>query len=108
MGLFDSLFGKDTDEKPAFSITPEDKKWVDVCFKFLLKNFGYPSKGSVPYLFNEKYFPSTFKTKKIDVENLLDDLCGLYLIDRDIVSFELIPDIRDIPMTPHQIEEQGL
>jgi len=103
MGLLDGLFSKKTKEINEFSITPEDKRWVDNCYKWLLKTFGYPQKGSIPFLFNASYFPITFQAKKINVENLLSDLCKLYALEMTSISFELEPDIRDIANTPHQI-----
>ncbi|HWY98803.1 MAG TPA: tetratricopeptide repeat protein, partial [Bacteroidia bacterium] len=104
MGLFETLLGKKTQENKEFSITPEDKRWVDVCYKWLLKTFGYPSKEAGPILFAPKYFPITHQDRKVTANNLLADLCNLYLIDGKKVSFTLIPDIRDIPNTPHQIQ----
>jgi len=104
MGILDAIFGKKIAEPKEFSITPEDKRWVDSCYRWLIKTFGYPAKESGPILFTPSYFPITHRARKVNVDNLLTDLCNLYLIDRATVSFELIPDIRDIPNTPHKIE----
>jgi tetratricopeptide (TPR) repeat protein len=103
MGLFGSLFGDNSlkNEKP--SITKDDEKWVDNSFGWLLLSWGYPKKEIETFIFNEKYFPVTFHAKKISVENLLDDLCNLLSIYRSTISYSLIPDIRDIPQTPHSI-----
>ena len=101
------LFGKRTETKPiaksGLAITDDDRRWVDVCFKWLLKLYGHPVKGSVPVLFNEKCFPVTFKAKQITVNNLLDDLCSLMAMDRSKIWYTLIKDVRDIPGTPYQI-----
>lgn len=104
MGLFNKFISKNTSAGESFSITIEDKKWVDSSFKWLIQTFGYPAKGSLPYLFNEESFPVTFTEKKISVEHLLIDLCNLYSIDRTLISFTLITDIRDVSMTPYEIQ----
>lgn len=106
MGLLGGLSKSSNNPSPGkkFSITTEDKKWVDICYKWLLKNYGHPVKGIKPFLFTEKDFPVTFAVKKVTIDNLLDDLCKLFKIDGKRVDFELEYDIRDIPMTPHSIQ----
>jgi Tfp pilus assembly protein PilF len=103
MGLFSKRSAPKPIEKGEINLTPEDKKWVDSCFKWFLKKFGYPAKDFKPFLFNAHYFPITFKAKKITVDNLLDDLCPLLSIDRKKVAYELVTDIRDISQTPYKI-----
>lgn len=104
MGLLGALFTKKSPEKKGFSITPEDKRWVDNGYKWLLKTFGHLPENSSPFLFTPEYFPITHKARKVDVDNLLSDLCGLYSINKEKVSFALLPDIRDISNTPHEIQ----
>ncbi len=103
MGLFSKKPTPKPIEKGEINITPEDKKWVDSCFKWFLKKFGYPAKDFNPFLFNAQCFPVTFKAKKITVDNLLDDLCPLLSVERKKVAYELISDIRDIGQTPYSI-----
>jgi Tfp pilus assembly protein PilF len=103
MGLFGN-FGKNPPQKKIEpSITPEDKQWVESCYSFLVKFFGLPTPNASTFLFNSTYFPITFSEKKIEVSHLLDDLCNLYKLDRNTISFELLPDVRDIAQTPFEI-----
>jgi hypothetical protein len=82
------------------TITPETSKWIGNVFLWLAQNFGYPQDTELPILWNVNFFPESFKSKKVDVDTLLNDICGLFSIDRDAISYELIRDLRDLGFTP--------
>ncbi|MGP8216820.1 MAG: tetratricopeptide repeat protein [Bacteroidia bacterium] len=104
MKIFGLNIGSDSAKKQEPVITSIDKNWVEDMFIWLLKAFGYPSKENGPFLFSDKYFPVTFKSKKLTIENLISDICSLLVLDRTKISFELVPDIRDISQTPYEIQ----
>ena len=85
-------------------ITEPDKNWIEDNFKWLIQVYGYPTSEGGQILISEKYFPKTFSTKEIEVQNLIDDLCDLMNLDSDKISFELHTDLSDSYGTPYQIE----
>jgi len=79
-----------------FFITKEDKEWVDDSLKWLQDIYGHPRKNNEQFLFTQQYFPETFKSKKLEVEYLLTDLCKILNLDRSRITFEFINDLRDV------------
>ncbi|WP_074405969.1 tetratricopeptide repeat protein [Aquimarina megaterium] len=99
------LFGFNKKVKnDKFQITEPDKNWVEDNFKWLIQVYGYPNNEDGQILISEKYFPKTFRTKEIKVQNLIDDLCDLMNLNSDKISFELHSDLSDSYGTPYQIE----
>jgi tetratricopeptide (TPR) repeat protein len=90
--------------KKKFRITENDKDWVDECFEWLLKVYGYPARHYQAILFTKEFFPETISHKQTAIEPLLTDLCRLFTIDRQKISFEIESDIRDTYGTPYQIQ----
>lgn len=92
------------EEKGTFRITEPDRLWVDDNFRWLIKVFGYPYRESEQILLSENYFPNTFTSDKVLIENIFKDLSSLLQISEDKVSFELVKDIRDSYSMPYAIE----
>ena len=87
-----------------FKITDDDKLWVEENFRWLKSVFGYPNKMEEQVLLDPKFFPATFATQKVNIENVIADLCKLFGLSHDIVTFEILTDLRDYNNIPYQME----
>ena len=77
---------------------------VEDNFKWLIKVFGYPSRQSEQILITDKFFPKTFSTSDLIVQNLIEDLCNLLGVDSSKIRFELHEDLRDVYGMPFEME----
>ena len=91
-------------KEPKFRITEPDKDWVEDNFKWLIKVFGYPGRQSEQILIIEKFFPKTFSTSDLIVQNLIEDLCNLLGVDSSKIRFELHEDLRDVYGMPFEMQ----
>ncbi|AUC15429.1 hypothetical protein BTO06_09880 [Tenacibaculum sp. SZ-18] len=91
-------------KEPKFRITEPDRDWVEDNFKWLIKVFGYPSRQSEQILITDKFFPKTFSTSDLIVQNLIEDLCNLLGVDSIKIRFELHEDLRDVYGMPFEME----
>ncbi|WP_124981486.1 tetratricopeptide repeat protein [Nonlabens xiamenensis] len=99
------LFGYNKKTKePKFRITEPDRDWVEDNFKWLIKVYGYPSRQSEQILITNKFFPKTFSTSHLIVQNLIDDLCNLLGLDSSKIAFGLHEDLRDVYGMPFEIQ----
>jgi Tfp pilus assembly protein PilF len=78
-----------------FKISDTDKQWVESNFKWLIQVYGYPNRMEEPVLFNPQSFPTVLAAKEVTVDNVITDLCVLFGLSRDVITFELHTDIRD-------------
>jgi tetratricopeptide (TPR) repeat protein len=102
------LFGiKIGSAKPAkLRVTPEDRNWVDRNFEWLLSAFAH--RGIEQITISEKYFPHTFESKDIKIENLIADCCNHLSLNPKLFSYEIIEDIRDSEDMPYAFVENPL
>jgi Tfp pilus assembly protein PilF len=96
-----NLFGFNKNRKSL--ITLNDRAWVEDNFKWLIDVYGYPTKAREEVLISQTYFPCTFSSNNIRIENLISDLCNLLGIPENKISFELHQDIRDSFGTPYEL-----
>jgi Tfp pilus assembly protein PilF len=101
MKLFGFFKNKEND---TFKITEPDRLWVEDNFGWLIKVFGYPYRESEQILLSENYFPKTFESDKVLIENIIKDLSSLLQIQEKKITFEVINDIRDSYGMPYEIE----
>lgn len=101
MGLFG--FNKKIKET-KFRITEPDRNWVENNFSWLIQVYGYPSRQSEQITIADKYFPKTFSSSDLRIQNLIDDLCELLGLDSSKITFELHEDLRDIYGMPFEIQ----
>jgi tetratricopeptide (TPR) repeat protein len=90
--------------KKQFHITDADKEWVHETFDWLLKSYGYPVPGFTPILLTKEHFPQMIADPESPVEPLIADLCQLFGIDPNTISYEVEYDIRDNYGTPYEIQ----
>lgn len=98
------LFGFNKKHGNTFQITEPDRLWVEHNFRWLIQVFGYPDRASEQILLTENYFPTTFKADKVLIENIIKDVCALFQIQEDKLTFEVSSDIRDTYGIPFAIE----
>src|SRR5688572_14105346 len=98
------IFGIDMGAQSQFRITEDDRLWVEENFRWLKDVFGYPNKMEQQVLLNPGFFPATFATEAITIDNVITDLCILFEIQRDTVRHEILTDLRDYNNIPYQIE----
>lgn len=98
------IFGLNLSAHDDFRITEEDKTWVEENFRWLKMVFGYPSKHHEQVLLTAEFFPATFESKALSVENALSDLCKLFSLPRQHVRHVMLSDLRDSNNVPYQIE----
>ncbi|MHA7128834.1 tetratricopeptide repeat protein [Algoriphagus namhaensis] len=91
-------------ENVTFRIAEPDRQWVEDNFRWLIKVFGYPYRESEQILLSENYFPKTFTSDRVSIENIIKDLCSLLQIQEEKISFEVVNDIRDSYGLPYEIE----
>lgn len=96
-------FNKKTKE-PSFQITEPDRNWVEDNFKWLIQVYGYPTKRNEQIIFSNKYFPKSYSTNELKIQNLIEDLCNLLGLDSNKISFELHEDLRDVYGMPFASE----
>jgi tetratricopeptide (TPR) repeat protein len=94
MKLFGIDFG--SDKPKQLRITEADRQWVENNFQWLVDVFGHPTGKQI--IISEKYFPKTFSTKELRIENLLDDCCFHLHLDSKLFSYRIYSDIRDADM----------
>lgn len=98
------IFGDDIlNGNEGFSITQEDRRWVEENFRWLITVFGYPNRKEQQVLLSRELFPSTFSTPVPAPDNIIDDLCKLFGIAREAVTYEVLTDLRDYNV-PYEIE----
>jgi tetratricopeptide (TPR) repeat protein len=98
------IFGMDLGSGSQFKITEDDRTWVEENFRWLKMVFGYPNKMEEQVLVNAKFFPATFGSAEVRVENVIQDLCHLFGIASETVKFEMHTDLRDFNNIPYEIE----
>ncbi len=99
------LFGfKKKPQKVKFFITETDRDWVEHNFKWLIKVYGYPMRQDEQVLINESFFPQTFSSETLEIENIIIDLSELLNLESKKISFEIIEDLRDSYGIPLQTE----
>ncbi|MBF02136.1 MAG: hypothetical protein CMP76_02450 [Flavobacterium sp.] len=101
MKLFGFFKNKEND---TFKIIEPDRLWVEDNFRWLIDVFGYPYPKSEQILLVANYFPKTFASDNVLIENIIEDLCLLIGVVKEKISFEVVSDIRDIYGMPYQIE----
>ena len=100
-----SLFGFNKKPKEdKFFITEPDRNWVEDNFKWLIKVYGYPQRQNEQIMLSERFFPKTFNSETVEVENVIYDLSILFNLGAKHISFEAQEDLRDIYGMPYQIE----
>jgi len=87
-----------------FSISEGDRVWVEENFGWLKSVFGYPNKQEEQTVLTAAFFPATFSTPEVSVENVVTDLCRLFGIPRDYVRYDVLSDLRDHNDIPYQME----
>lgn len=101
MKLFGINFG--SAKEAQLRVTAEDRDWVEANFEWLISAFGHPLTEQI--MISEKYFPKTFLTKEIHIENLVADCCDQLGLDQQLFSYEIIEDIRDTNDMPYAFVE---
>ena len=91
-------------KETRFRITEPDRDWVEDNFKWLIKVFDYPSSQSEQIVISDKFFPKTFSTSDLIVQNLIEDLCNLLGLDSSKITFELHEDLRDVYGMPFEMQ----
>jgi Tfp pilus assembly protein PilF len=89
---------------PGFQITEPDRLWVEENFRWLKGVFGYPNKMEQQVLLTPKFFPATFASETVTIDNVITDLCIQFGIPHNIVKYEIHTDLRDYNNIPYQIE----
>src|SRR5690606_20041260 len=103
-----SLFRFNKKDNSRFRITADDRAWVEESFKWLITVYGYPRKECSQILLNEIYFPKTFESKVIRIENLVVDLCQLLSLSPGKIEIQWHGDLRDTPGIPYEIQENQM
>ena len=99
------LFGFNRERKKSkFQITEADRTWVEDNFIWLIQSYGRPGKKNKQVLIGEKFFPNSYSTDNLKIENLIEDLCILLDIAPSKIQFELHKDLRDIYGMPYEAE----
>jgi len=100
------LFGINIGSKKNddLQITANDREWVESNFQWLVKVYGHPKSEQVSI--TDKWFPETFKSKKITIDNLIEDCCNHLGLDKNLFSYEILEDIRDTPNMPYAFEKR--
>jgi tetratricopeptide (TPR) repeat protein len=98
------LFGVNFSAGSEFRITEDDQAWVEENFRWLKIVFGYPNQHHEQVVLNAKFFPATFESQNLSVENALTDLCSLFALPRNHVRHVMLSDLRDSNNIPYQID----
>lgn len=91
--------------KNNFRITDEDRFWVEDNYIWLVQVFGIPKPTKNPITISQMHFPNAFEKKESLIESIKQDLCQLLSIDASKIKFENHTDLRDIPETPYEFDE---
>lgn len=105
MGLFE-IFKKKETRSDLNRITTTDRAWIEDSFRMLIQVFGYPFRDNKQIQFTEDNFPKTFAKQQIDTQVVLEDLCKLMSLDKNKITVEIHTDLRDIPETPYEFQDQ--
>lgn len=89
--------------KNTFWISDADKEWVNDCFSWLIRVYGYPDRTYKTILFTKEFFPLTFSNQQIDTGSLIADLGNLLDIPGNKFTYELVEDVRDTQGVPYEI-----
>lgn len=101
------LFGfKNKNKETKLFITETDKNWVEDNFRWLIKVYGDTENRGEQALINKTFFPHTFKSERVEIENVICDLSELLNLDSEKITFEIIEDLRDSYGLP--IETEGI
>lgn len=100
------IFGQDTSSSNSaqFNITEDDRLWVEENFRWLKEVFGYPNRMEEQVLLTPKFFPATFAAPTVMVDNVVSDLCRLFGLQREVILYEVLTDLRDYNNIPYQVE----
>ena len=93
-------------KKFKFRITEPDREWVKDNFQWLISVYGYPDSFNGPFLIDANYFPRTFNSPNVTIENLIGDLASLLELDSTKITFELKEDLRDTYGIPYEIHDK--
>ncbi len=91
-------------ENDTFELTEPDRRWVEENLLWIISVLGKSNLAIDQFLLNEKYFPLTFKSDIVLIENIIKDLCSLFQMDEEKITFEISSDFRDVYGLPYQIE----
>jgi len=91
-------------KEPRFRITELDRDWVEDNFKWLIQVYGQPNRRSEQITISDKYFPKTYSTNVLIIQNLIDDLCDLLDLGSISIKFEIHEDLRDVYGMPFVFE----
>lgn len=101
------LFGfKNKNKETKLFITETDKNWVEDNFRWLIKVYGDTENRGEQALINKTFFPRTFKSERVEIENVICDLSDLLNLDSEKITFEIIDDLRDSYGLP--VETEGI
>lgn len=82
--------------------TEENKRnWVETSFLILLKVCGFPKNHGEQYVLTPQFFPHTFNSKKLEIQNLIQDLSNLLDLNSKKISYEITHDLRDSQNIPY-------
>ncbi|WP_294296437.1 hypothetical protein [uncultured Chryseobacterium sp.] len=82
--------------------TEENKQgWIETSFFILLKAYGIPKNSGDQYLLNSQFFPNLFSSKKLEIQNLIQDLSNILDLNSNKISYEISKDLRDSQSTPY-------
>ena len=84
----------------TFRISEDDKGWVEHNLEWLIQTFGYPTRNYDQFLLTEIHFIATFRAEKVYIDNIIEDVCALLEMPDNVISFELVNDLRDIHGMP--------
>jgi Tfp pilus assembly protein PilF len=97
MGLF-GFFRKQS--KEIFQLPEQDRIWVEENFAWLIQAFGYSDIQKAQITLTENFFPATFRAEKVEVGNIIHDLCDLFQIGEQKITYEIHEDLRDVGGMP--------
>lgn len=95
-------------KKKTLKITQTDREWVESNFRWLLNEFNEAHWKSSQIIISQEYFPETFKSREIKVENILIDCCNHLDLDYNLFLIELLSDIRDTNKIPYEFGDHPL
>ncbi|GAA5100474.1 hypothetical protein GCM10023210_39030 [Chryseobacterium ginsengisoli] len=78
-----------------YKISDSQKQWVEANFLVLIKACGFPWNKGEQILLNQHFFPNTFNSKEIEIENIIKDLITIFDFGNKIIKYEIIYDLRD-------------
>ena len=93
---------KKSTKNDSLQITESDIEWIESNIQWMIKLYGYPK--TEEKTISEKWFPNSFKTKNINIENLIEDFCSHFDFNKNDFIYEITEDLRDVPNVPYSIE----